>query len=434
MSDLLVRGGFPLEGVVRPSANKNAVLPILCATLLSEAPISLRHVPDITDVGRILDIFRSLGSQVEFDSISHTLRLHHKNLRFDPVRQSLPEEMRSSVMLIPPLLARFGRVRIRADTKGCTLGAREIDPHIDVLRLFGFGVTQDEDFIEVKADARPTAVVHWLDYASVTTTENFVLCAASVSGESRLTNAATEPHVQEFCQFMALLGIQVEGIGTSRLSVAGSIFGGPVEYEFAEDHHEVATFLAIGAITDGHVRIRNSTPQHFPLIDRTFDRLGVRIVHEGGWSVAKREGPLTIAQPFTRNILPKIEAAPWPYFPVDLLPIFAALCVKADGKILLWNKVYEGALNWVTELTKFGAHTFQADPHRVVIFGGQGLRPATVESPYIIRVAIALLMLAASIRGESRIRNAQPIRRAHPDFIGNLRALGAEIEWQEENI
>jgi len=232
---------------------------------------------------------------------------------------------------------------------------------------------------------------------------------------------------------MRLLGIHVEGVGTSKLVIEGTLSGGPVEYEFAEDHHEVATFLALSAITDGHIRIRNTTPHHFPLIDRTFDRLGVAIVHANGWSVAKRHGPLEIRQPFTQNILPKIEAAPWPYFPVDLLPIFAALCVTANGKILLWNKVYEGALNWVTELAKFGAHTFQADPHRVLIFGGQNLRPARVESPYIIRVAIALLMVAASIEGESLIRNAQPIKRAHPDFIPNLRTLGANIEWTESS-
>ncbi|WAS58444.1 UDP-N-acetylglucosamine 1-carboxyvinyltransferase [Burkholderia ambifaria] len=433
MADLLVHGGVPLRGVVRPSANKNAVLPILCATLLTEQPVLLRHVPDITDVQKMIRIFSQLGSEVEFDSVSGTLRLHHRDIIFDPASHALPEDMRSSVMLIPPLIARVGVARLGGNTKGCTLGAREIDPHIDVFKLFDFQITRGVDAsIEVRQGAKRDAVTHWLDYASVTTTENFILCAAFASGVSCLINAATEPHVQEFCQFMGAMGIHVDGIGTSTLTIGGKLSGEPVRFEFAEDHHEVATFLALSAITDGQIRIKNTAPQHFPLIDRTFDRLSVAISHDDGWSVAERRGPLVVKQPFTPNILPKIEAAPWPYFPVDLLPIFAALCTRADGKILLWNKVYEGALNWVTELSRFGAHTFQADPHRVLIFGGQTLSPSTVESPYIIRVAIALLMVAISIDGPSRIRNAQPIKRAHPNFITNLRALGANIEWSED--
>jgi UDP-N-acetylglucosamine 1-carboxyvinyltransferase len=141
------------------------------------------------------------------------------------------------------------------------------------------------------------------------------------------------------------------------------------------------------------------------------------------------DGPLRVRTPFTSYILPKIEAAPWPYLPVDLLPIFVALGACAQGEMLYWNKVYEGALGWTSELAKFGAHALQCDPHRVITFGGKTLAPAKVESPYIIRVAIALLMVAASIEGQSTILNADPIRRAHPRFVENLTAIGADVEW-----
>lgn len=140
---------------------------------------------------------------------------------------------------------------------------------------------------------------------------------------------------------------------------------------------------------------------------------------------------LKVREPFTRNILQKIEAAPWPYFPVDLLPIFIALGVRADGQMMYWNKVYDGALGWTSELSKFGAHAFQSDPHRVITFGGKRLVAAEVESPYIIRVAIALMMVAASIEGQSTILNADPIRRAHPHFVENLIAMGADVEWAD---
>jgi pimeloyl-ACP methyl ester carboxylesterase len=158
--------------------------------------------------------------------------------------------------------------------------------------------------------------------------------------------------------------------------------------------------------------VKNSTPEQFPLIDRTFAKFGVRIVHEGGWSRAEVDGPLHVREPFTRNILQKVEAAPWPYLPVDLLPIFVALGVRAEGSMMFWNKVYDGAMGWTSELSKFGAHAVMCDPHRVIIFGGKPLGPASVESPYIIRVAIALLMLASQHPGQQHHpqRHADPAR------------------------
>ncbi|WP_406623450.1 UDP-N-acetylglucosamine 1-carboxyvinyltransferase [Acidovorax sp. SDU_ACID1] len=432
MSNLIVHGGTPLRGRITPSANKNAVLPILCATLLTRAPLRLVGVPDITDVRKILDIFRTLGSQVRMDHASGVLELHHRDTHFDAATHRLPEEMRSSIMLVPPLLARFGVARLEDNVKGCTLGVREIDPHVEVLRHFGAQVERTQGSLLVRRGASLTPVHHWLDYASVTTTENFVLCAVAAPGASTLTNAASEPHVQEFCRFMQMLGARIEGVGTSRLTVHGGAALGGGEFRFDEDFHEITTFLALGAITGGDVQVRNSAPENFPLIDRTFAKFGVRVEHADGWSRAHVDGPLAVQTPFTANVLTKVEAAPWPYFPVDLLPIFIALGVRAQGNAMFWNKVYDGALGWTGELSKFGAHVYQSDPHRIVTFGGGQLTPAVVESPYIIRVAIALFMVAASIEGRSEIRNAVPIRRAHPHFVENLRSLGARVEWTSD--
>jgi len=431
MSNLIVHGGTPLKGRIIPSANKNAVLPILCATLLSAEPIRLKGIPEITDVRKILEVFRNLGSQVSVDYTTGILDVHHKDTHFDVTKDRLPEEMRSSIMLVPGLMARFGAARIEDDVKGCTLGAREIDPHVEVFQRFGADVERQADGLTVKIDGKLRANNHWTDYASVTTTENFILCAALAHGTSTLTNAASEPHVQEFCQFMLMLGAQIEGLGTSRVTVHGVEKLGGGEFTFAEDFHEIVTFLALGAITGGDVRVKNSHPEQFPLLDRTFAKFGVNVIHEDGWSRVEAQFPLKVKEPFTRNILQKVEAAPWPYLPVDLLPIFVALGVKAEGSVMFWNKVYDGAMGWTSELSKFGGHAFMSDPHRIVTFGGKTLTPAEVESPYIIRVAIALLMVAASIPGKSVIRNATPVRRAHPQFAENIRKLGAQIEWVE---
>lgn len=435
MSSLIVHGGTPLSGRIIPSANKNAVLPILCATLLTREPVRLRGVPEITDVRKILEVFRSLGSTVAMDYETGVLDVQHRDTVFDEKIHRLPEEMRSSIMLVPGLMARFGVARIEDDVQGCTLGVREIDPHVEVFQRFGAGVVRASDGLVLRIPEQQHGKLHandhWTDYASVTTTENFVLCAALAQGTSTLMNAASEPHVQEFCQFMLMLGAKIDGLGTSRLKITGVERLGGGEFTFAEDFHEIVTFLALGAITGGDVRVKNSQPEQFPLIDRTFAKFGVEIRHEDGWSRAITHGPLKVKEPFTRNILQKVEAAPWPYLPVDLLPIFVALGVKAEGSVMFWNKVYDGAMGWTSELSKFGAHAFLSDPHRLVTFGGKPLSPAEVDSPYIIRVAIALLMVASSIPGRSLIRHAAPIRRAHPHFVENICSLGANIEWAD---
>jgi UDP-N-acetylglucosamine 1-carboxyvinyltransferase len=421
-----------LSGTIHPSANKNAVLPILAATLLTHEPVRLERVPEITDARRMLDLFRAMGSRVEADFTTGVVEIQHHDTAFDPRTMRLPEGMRSSILLVPPLLTRFGCARIEDEVRGCTLGVREIDPHIEVFEHFGARTERGDDGWVLNVKRPLQAVHHWLDYASVTTTENFVLCAALAQGRSVLTNAACEPHVQEFCRFLTSLGARIEGVGTSTLTVIGvaGLHGGT--HRFDEDFHEITTFLALSAITGGDVRVKNPVPEQFPLIDRTFAKLGAFVTHADGWSrVVTEGGALRVREPFTRNVLPKIEAAPWPYLSVDLLPIFIALGVRAEGSVLFWNKVYDGALGWTSELAKFGAQAFQSDPHRVVTFGGKPLSAAEVESPYIIRVAIALLMVAASIEGRSVIRHAAPIRRAHPRFVENLVALGARIEWRE---
>lgn len=431
MSYLHIEGGRPLVGRIVPSANKNALLPALAATLLTGDPVALAGVSDITDVRKLLTLFGELGSHAAFDVASGVLELQHAQTRFDARTQRLPAAMRSSILLVPPLLARFGVARIEDDVQGCTLGAREIDPHVEVFERFGARIERDGEGWLLRAPRPLRAADHWADYASVTATENFVLCAVTARGTSTLVNAACEPHVQEFCRLLQRMGARIEGVGTSRLRVTGVESLRGTAFRFDEDFHEVATFLALGAITGGDVQVRNSAPEQFALIDRTFAKFGVYTVHEQGWSRAVVEDRLRVREPFTRHLLQKVEAAPWPYLPADLLPIFIALGVRAEGSTMFWNKVYDGALGWTSELAKFGAQVFQSDPHRVVTFGGRTLQPAAVTSPYIIRVAVALLMVAAGIEGPSTIRAADPIRRAHPRFAENLVALGADVAWRE---
>ena len=414
---LLVRGGKALSGTIEPSGNKNAVLPILCATLLTDELVTIRNVPDITDVEKLVDFFISLGSDVRWDRDQNEIHISHQSAKLSGVSaiEALPPGMRSSVMLFGPLLARVGFLNVTNDATGCSLGAREVDPHLDILEGFGaaiaWGVRR-----ELGLAGRFEPNDHWLDYASVTTTEHFVMCAALANGTSRLVNAASEPHVQDLCLVLNQMGAKISGIGTSVLTVEGVEELHGAEIRVSDDHHEIFTFLAIGAMTGGDVTVRHSVHDHFPLMDRTLEKFGVTVEHSPGASRVSTTDRLAIAQPRTSHLLQKVEGAPWPYFPVDLIPPVVALATVANGDMLFWNKVYEGAFGWVPELAKFGAQVTVCDPHRIIVFGRNDLRPAIVDAPYIIRVIISLFMVGATIDGESIIRNAAPVRRAHPQL------------------
>ena len=427
MASLIVEGGKPLSGTVVPSGNKNAVLPILCATLLTDETVTIRNVPDITDVQKIVTFLEALGSRIEWDRDAGSLRVNNAGFHDDTGEVALPEGMRSALLLLPGLLHRTRSIRF-ANVKGCALGVREIDPHVELLRALG-GRIVSEDPIEFELNGRFRGDRIWQDYVSVTGTENFIMAAVLGEGKSTLVNAACEPNVQDLCHFLNALGARIEGIGANVLHIQGvdRLGGGTVE--ITPDHHEITTFLAVGAMTGGEVRVEQAIPQHFDLINRCFRKLGVTVEYEGDTALVRNGQPHRIENPFTSNILAKIEAAPWPYLPADLLPLMIPLAIRAEGSIMFWNKVYEGAFFWISELVKFGAHAVINDPHRIIVFGNRPLQPATVEAPYIIRAAVALYMTAASIPGTSVINGAESIRRAHPNFVENLRALGAEVSW-----
>jgi UDP-N-acetylglucosamine 1-carboxyvinyltransferase len=429
MADLIIHGGKPLSGTITPSGNKNSVLPILCATLLTDAKVTLLNVPNITDVEKLVNFFTEQGSRIAWDRAAGRLDLDHSAFDAGRLNGELPAGMRSSVLLFAPLLQRMKKIVLPTNAKGCSLGIRELDPHLEILEKLGAKISHHDD-LKMSLKGRFKGARHWPDYMSVTATENFVMAAVLAEGESVLLNAASEPHVQDVCTVLSAMGAKIGGLGTSQLTVTGvkQLKGGT--FTINTDHHEVVTFLALGAITGGEVKVKHSLPHHFDLINRSFAKLGVKIEYQGDTAIVRKNQKLIVEEPFTSNLLPKIEAAPWPYFPVDLLPCMIALAVRAQGAVMFWNKVYEGGFTWMSELSKFGAHVVVSDPHRITVFGAKPLRPSVVEAPYIIRAAVALYMVAASIPGKSVVKNADTIKRAHPNFVENLRSLGAEVEWK----
>lgn len=428
MSNLIVRGGNKLNGTITPAGNKNSALPILCATLLTDELVTIRNFPDLVDVNKLLDLLQELGSRVDWDKDNCVITIDNSNFCKDFGNEGLPLGMRGALLILAPLIYRHKHIEIKEEIGGCALGIREIDPHLEVFKQLGAKIDTN-GYIKIDATKGLIGNSLWQDYMSVTTTENFLMSAVYAKGTSVMVNAASEPHVQDLCNFLIKMGARIEGVGSSSLTVYGVDQLHGTDFTISSDHHEITTLLALGAMTGGDVRVTNAIPQYFPLINRTFEKFSVSINYENDTAYTKIDGKLKIVEPYTKNLLQKIEAAPWPYFPADLLPLMLALAVKSEGNIMLWNKVYEGGLFWIPEMIKFGAHIVMCDPHRVIVFGGKQLIPATVDAPNIIRATVALLMTALTIDGQSVIRDADSIKRAHPHFVENLQKLGADIEW-----
>lgn len=428
MSNLLVRGGNVLSGEITPAGNKNSALPILCASLLTNEDVIIRNMPDLTDVNKLIELMESMGSKIEWDKENCVLKINNSNFKNEFDEEGFPMGMRGAVLLLGPLATRMSKIEVRKEIGGCSLGIRELDPHIEVLQGLGAKV-YDEATLKIDVSNGLEGGFLWQDYMSVTTTENFAMAASKAEGTSTMVNAASEPHVQDLCNFLVAMGAKIEGIGSSTLKITGVKELHGTDFTISSDHHEITTLLALGAMTGGEVRVNRAEPEHFPLIVKAFKKFGVDIEYEGETAIVKPVEKLVIEEPYTKNMLQKIEAAPWPYFPADLMPLMIALAVKSEGNIMFWNKLYEGGLFWIPEMMKFGAHIVMCDPFRIIVFGDKPLKPATVDSPNIIRATVALMMVALTIKGESIIRNADSIKRAHPNFVENLQKLGADISW-----
>lgn len=429
MSDLIVRGGNKLSGEITPAGNKNSALPILCASLLTNEDVTIKNFPDLTDVQKLIELMISMGSQIEWDKKNCILKINNSNFKDNLGNNGFPMGMRGAILLIGPLVTRMQHIEVKKEIGGCSLGIRELDPHLEVLNGLGVMIEEKESILTITSPKRLSGGKLWQDYMSVTTTENFIMASSKAKGVSTMTNAASEPHVQDLCNFLISMGAKISGVGTSTLEITGVEELHSTEFSISSDHHEITTLLALGAMTGGEIRVNNAEPEFFPLINKTFNKFGVKIEYEGDTAIVKPVSKLVIQEPYTKNMLQKIEAAPWPYFPADLIQLMIALAVKSEGNIMFWNKLYEGGFFWIQEMMKFGAHIVMCDPYRIIVFGDKPLSPATVDSPNIIRATVALMMVALTIKGESLIRNADSIKRAHPNFVENLQKLGADIAW-----
>jgi UDP-N-acetylglucosamine 1-carboxyvinyltransferase len=427
MERFVVEGGRRLEGSIRPGGNKNAALPILAACLLTDDPVVLRNLPDIEDVRVMLQIMEQIGASIERLE-KNVVRVEAKGEISSNPDPQLSRKIRASILLAGPLLARCGAASV-AKPGGDAIGRRRIDTHL--LALESLGAQIEVSATQYRMSARSLRGVNmFLDEASVTATENAIMAAVLAEGTTAIYNAAAEPHVQDLCRFLNLLGAQIEGIATNSLTIRGvdSLHGG--EFCIPSDHIEVGSYIGLAAVTRSELLIEDAVPQHMQAVRNMLGKLGVDIRVEGENIRVPKDQELRVRYDIGAAV-PKIDDGPWPLFPADLLSIMIIVATQAEGTVMIFEKMFESRLFFTDKLISMGARIILCDPHRAIIVGGNRLQGANISSPDI-RAGMALLLAALCAKGESVIQNIQQIDRGYERIDERLNQLGARIRREED--
>jgi UDP-N-acetylglucosamine 1-carboxyvinyltransferase len=423
MQKFVIEGGIPLAGEITAAGNKNAALPILAACLLTEEELVLSNVPRIRDTETQVALLEGMGVKVAWTGPNAlTLRADSVDGLVD---EGAASKIRASFLAAGPLLGRFGEARM-PPPGGDTIGRRRLDPHLDAFRDMGAKVSGDR-WLELTAPPdglRPCRI--FMDEPSVMGTENALMAAALTPGPTTIGNAACEPHVQDLARLLVKMGAEVEGIGSNVMTVHGRDRLGGAEHRICPDHIEVASFMALAAVTGGELRIRAAAPEDLYCIRRQFRRLGLHSMIEGDDVLVPPEQRLEVRDDLG-DAIPKIDDGPWPAFPADLTSIALALATQARGTIMIFEKMFENRLFFTDKLVSMGARIVLCDPHRAIVSGPSRLHGERLESPDI-RAGMAMLIAALAADGTSEIGNVTQIDRGYERIDERLRGLGAHIE------
>lgn len=415
MSQFIVQGGHELKGSVKISGSKNAALPILAATLLTDEPCTLHNVPDISDVHTFLSIMESLGAQVSFKN--NTVHVDASRVKPAHVEHEQVKKMRASILLLGPLLGRFKEVRL-AYPGGCVLGKRSIHAHLQAFQELGAQIVDSEEDIHLKTDGlKPARFI--MTEASVTATENALMAAVMTEGTTEIRWAAMEPHVQDLCHFLVALGAEIEGMGTPTLLVHGGKKLKGAEYSVTPDYLETGTLALAAVLTNSHVTLTHTRPEQLDSFWQKLEEVGAKFkLHSGSVEILKHNGLYAVE---------KLQTSVYPGFATDLQAPFAVLLTQCVGTTRIYETLFEGRLNYLYELERMGADVELLNPHQAVVRGPQPLKGAPIFS-CDIRAGAAMVLAALVAEGETVINDINYTDRGYERIDEKLRSLGAKIE------
>ena len=432
MSAFEIEGGHRLHGEIQAQGAKNEALQILCATLLTKDKVVVRNLPNILDVNNLISLMEDLGVKVEklekgsFSFEASDVDMDYLNTE-DFFKKSA--SLRGSVMLVGPMVARFGKAII-PKPGGDKIGRRRLDTHFEGIHKLGASFQYNADMQRYDIQAKGLKGCYMLlDEASVTGTANIVMAAVLAEGRTTIYNAACEPYLQQLCTMLNNMGAKISGIGSNLLTIDGVKELHGCEHTILPDMIEVGSFIGLAAMTGSEITIKNTGYDHLGIIPQIFKRLGIKIERQGDNIYIPPQDSYTI-ESFIDGSIMTIADAPWPGLTPDLLSVILVVAAKAKGSVLIHQKMFESRLFFVDKLIDMGAQIILCDPHRATVIGlGENfkLRPARMSSPDI-RAGIALLIAALCADGTSVIENINQIDRGYEDIDGRLRSLGARIK------
>lgn len=429
MHEYKIDGGYPVSGTVAASGNKNAALPCIAAAMLTADSVTLRNVPDIEDTAVMMKIAQSFGAKVEKVE-NNAWCITAKEISTTDIPQELTHKIRASILFAGPLLARCGRVEM-APPGGDVIGRRRLDTHFLALTELGARVETNGHFV-FSANKLIGADI-FLDEMSVTATENAVMAAVLASGESVISNAASEPHIQDLCNMLIAMGAKINGIGSNVLRIQGVETLHGCDFSIGPDYMEIGSFIGLAAATHGSLKITGVKLNDLRPLKIGFAKLGI------SWTLDKDASAKAITVPATQVLsikadidgsTPRIDDAPWPGFPPDLTSIMVVTATQVEGTVLVFEKMFESRMFFVDKLISMGACITLCDPHRAVIVGPRRLHGEHLVSPDV-RAGMAMVIAACAAHGISRISNVYQIERGYEHLVERLKSIGVHIERVE---
>ena len=422
MHEYIIEGGFPIHGTITASGNKNAALPCIAATLLSAEPVILHNIPEIEDTSVMLNILQSFGVKIT-NIKKHSWKIEAKTVNPECIPKELSKKIRASILFAGPLLARCGKAQM-LPPGGDVIGRRRVDTHFLALEQLGARIEVNGSFNFTANKLVGTDI--FLDETSVTATENAIMASVLAEGQTKITNAACEPHIQDLCDMLNSMGAKITGIGSNILYIDGVKELHGTEFTIGPDYMEIGSFIGLAAATKGSITINGIKNLDLRPLKIGFAKLGITWRLDGdSLKVSQVQEMKTNADIGSR--IPKIDDSPWPGFPPDLTSIMTVVATQVEGTVLIFEKMFESRMFFVDKLMTMGAQITLCDPHRAVVVGPTTLHGEHLASPDV-RAGMAMVIAAMAARGKSRISNVYQIERGYEHLVERLKELGAHIE------
>jgi UDP-N-acetylglucosamine 1-carboxyvinyltransferase len=425
MATYKITGGVPLKGEVFPVPNKNSILKLIPAALLTNETVTLHNVPKSSDVRLILKIVKQLGGKVSYFNEGSSVKITANGLNTYEMDPDLSQKAKASVMFMAPLLIRFGKAYMPIPG-GCKLGTRPLDAFMENMVEMGAKYVREKGYFIEAEKLKATKVWSW--FPSVTGTENLIMLAVKTPGVTEIYNAACEPHTQDLCNMLISMGAKIQGVGSNKLIIEGVEELHGTEWTVIPDHLDIGAYIAAAALTGGEITVKNAIPEHMGIILQAFQKVGVKVEIKGQDifipAKQKLECDLTV-----RGDIFDIKAWAWPLLPPDFIQTVVVTALKSKGSMIFQNTFYEYGFFWIEELAKMKGKVIMSDPFRITTFGPTEFQGAKLIAPNIIQATIALFIAALSAKGITVLEDPEDsLMRRYPDLVEKYTSLGAKVE------